>query len=147
MFTEDLVNRQEFEELRDLPGKEVVDDIVYREEENLPEGVFCIDSVRVANALGHDVIVEGFFHRAIKRVSFTFVLAGTGPICRFEVNGPIHGNAGRTHKHDLCTDRCPEQNLPHVTARPDLNDLGPSELWQRICKLARIDHTGSIVLP
>jgi hypothetical protein len=136
------VDRDEFERLRDLPDKEIADDIVYRTDKNLPFGVFRTDQVKVNNSLDYPVVVEGHFTQATGAVVFNFFLEGTGPICRFEVNSTIHGDAGRTHKHDLRTPRCPLQNLPYATARPDMEGLGPKELWELICQRTKIVFTG-----
>jgi len=141
------VDRAEFELLRDLPGKEVTEDIVYRTDKHLPTGVYRTDQVAVENSLNLQVVLEGFFTPATGAVVFNFFLVGTGPICRFEVNNTIHRDCGRTHKHDLRTPRCPSQNLPHAIARADLNGLGPRELWALICQHTKIVHTGRFDLP
>ncbi len=141
------MDRDEFILLRDLPDKEVAEDLIFRAERNLPEGVYRTGQVGVENSLAYPVVVEGHYTRATKAVTFTFILEGTGPICRFDVNSTIHGDAGRTHKHDLRTPRCPAQNLPHAVARRDLENLGPRELWELICRLVKIRHTGRLELP
>jgi hypothetical protein len=143
----DPVDRDEFELLRDLPNKEVTQDIVFRKDKNLPPGVFRTDQVRVENALDYNVVVEAHFTPLTGATVFNFFLEGTGPICRFEVNSTIHGDAGRTHKHDLRTPRCPSQNLPNALARPDFEGLTSRELWGLICRHARIIHTGQLELP
>lgn len=136
------MDRADFVLLRDLPGKEVVEDVVFRTDKHCPECVLRCDQVRVENSLEWPVFVEGHLNLKTEGVTFNFVLEGTGPICRFDVNGTIHGDAGRTHKHDLKTARCPAQNLPQAVARADLEGLDARKLWELICRHAKIVHTG-----
>ena len=56
------------------------------------------DQIAVENSLGWDVLLNGTYKPDIPAISFNFVIRGVGPVCRIDVNGTIHGPAGRTHK-------------------------------------------------
>jgi hypothetical protein len=138
------MDRAEFETLRDLPHKQVVDDITFTPK-NATTLVF--QDVPVANALGLDLVLNGSFKPDIPAVKYNFSIKGVGPICRVDVNGSIHGTEGRTHKHDLQTDSCPRKNLPTAKARPDLERLTALQVWQKVCAMANIQHTGRFEEP
>lgn len=140
------IDRAQFEALRDLPCKVIASDIVFQSgRDTRPNLTF--DSIAVDNSLGHDVVLNGTYKPGIPSITFNFVLRGVGPICRVDVNGTIHGDAGRTHKHDLTATGDPRLNLPHAIARPDLEDISVWEVWQMLCQQAKITHTGLFVDP
>lgn len=140
------MNRQEFEQLRDLPGKRITADIVFSSHSKAgPNRVF--EQVQVENSLELDVVLNGTYKPDIPSITFNFVIRGVGPICRIDVNGTIHGAAGRTHKHDLQRDSDPRTNLPDVVPRPDLVGKSPREVWEILCKQAGMIHTGNFVDP
>ncbi len=135
------MTRVEFEQLRDLPDKVIVSDIEFiASEGSHPNLVF--DQVPVENSLGWDVVLNGTFKPEIPAIVFNFVLRGIGPICRVCVNGQIHGNAGRTHKHSLQVPEDTRLNLPQAVARPDLEGKNPAEVWDILCRQAKIEHRG-----
>lgn len=135
------MNRQDFEQLRDLPEKRISSDIHWMApRDGKPNLIF--EQVVVENSLGLDVVVNGTFKPDIPSVTYNFVLRGVGPICRVDVNGPIHGNAGRTHKHDLRRDADARNNLPTAVARADLDNVTPRDVWSTICTQANIRHIG-----
>jgi hypothetical protein len=135
------MNRQEFEHLRDLPGKRVTADIVWTSPPGgRPNLVF--DQVVLENSAEWDVVLNGTYKPGIPSVTFNFVLRGIGAICRVDVNSTVHGDAGRTHKHDLRDETDPRANLPHAAARPDLTDKSAREVWLDLCQRAKIKHTG-----
>ena len=136
------MNRNEFEQLRNLPGKRITVDIAFTAtRDGKPNLVF--DQVAVANDLGWDVLLNGTYKPDIPAISFNIVIRGLGPVCRVEVNGPIHGDAGRTHKHDLRNDEDPRLNLPDVVARPHLEGRSAREVWETLCRQANIIHEGT----
>lgn len=140
------MTRAEFVQLRDLPDKRVREDIRFVESnDSRPNRVFS--DIQIENSLGLDVRVNGTYKPDIPALSLNVTVRGVGPICRVEVNGTIHGPAGRTHKHDLRVERCPRKNLPHAVARPDLVELSPREVWEVLCREARIAHVGHFVDP
>ena len=63
------------------------------------------------------------------------------------VNGTIHPNAGRTHKHDLRKDSDPRNNLPTAIERPDLAGKSIKEVWDILLQQANITHTGTFNEP
>ena len=136
------MNRNDFELLRNLPGKVISADVEFVvRTDSRPNLTF--EQVRVENDLGYDVTLNGTYKPLIPSVTINFVIRGVGPICRIDVNGPKHGDAGRTHKHDLREEECPRRNLPHAVPRPDLADKTPTEVWRIIREQANIVHTGA----
>jgi hypothetical protein len=135
------LNRQEFEQVRDLAGKQITADIVWASPRDAKPNL-TFDSVPLENALEWDIVVNGTYKPDIPAVTFNFVLRGAGPICRVDVNGAIHGDAGRTHKHDLQKETDPRNNLPIAIARNDLAGKTAAEVWKDICQRANILHTG-----
>lgn len=138
------MNRVEFEHLRDLPDKEISQDIIF-----LPKNstTMSFTEVPVVNSLGVELVINGSFVPDIPAIKFNFCIQGIGPICRVEVNSSRHGNAGRTHKHSLQKDNCPRKNLPHADARPDLENKSAREVWETLCQQAKINHSGLFVDP
>jgi hypothetical protein len=140
------VTKLEFEQLRDLPDKVIKADIEFvAANETSPNLIF--EQVEVSNSQNWEILLNGTFKPDIPSVTFNFVLRGVGPICRFCVNGQIHGAAGRTHKHSLDDASDPRLNLPKAAARPDLNGKTPREIWQILCQQANIKHTGNFKDP
>jgi hypothetical protein len=41
----------------------------------------------------------------------------------------------------------PVNNLPHVIDRPELGTQSIHDAWRTICRQARINHVGVLVLP
>jgi len=141
------VDRYDFTQLLKAQGKEITADIEFVEDRRLPKEVLVFDNVSVRNYQDHDIVVNGRYDRRTKATVFNFVLRGEGPICRVEVNGLAHSEAGRTHKHELKNEGDPRKHLPYAAARPDLEGKSPLEIWQDLCKRARIEHSGSFVDP
>ncbi|MEK7730121.1 MAG: hypothetical protein AAB354_17065 [candidate division KSB1 bacterium] len=140
------MTRQDFEKLRDLPNKKIASDISFeKKKETAPNFIF--EQVPLENSLGMDVILNGTYKPAIPAVTFNFVLRGVGPICRLCVNGTMHKNAGRSHKHELLQDDDPRLNLPTAIARPDLEGKSVKEIWETLCQQAGIMHTGKFIAP
>lgn len=142
------MNRIEFERLRDLPDKKIKADIKFTlKKETSPNLTF--DNIPLQNSLDWDILLNGTYKPNIPSVTFNFVLRGTGPICRLDVNGQVHRSVGRTHKHSLQqeSDSKPSENLPHADARPDLADKSVREIWETLCKQAKIIHEGTFTPP
>ncbi len=108
---------------------------------------WTFEGVAVSNALEWDVALNGTYKPDVPAVTFNFSIRGIGPICRVDVNGPIHGAAGRTHKHDLRREEDPRRNLPSADARPDLAGKTPRQIWEDLCQRAQIQHTGRFIDP
>jgi len=105
------------------------------------------EQVKVENTLGYEVHLNGTFKPQIPSVTYNFVLKGVGPICRIDVNGTIHKEAGRTHKHDLRRESDPRNNLPTAVARPDLEGRSAREIWTILCEQANITHNAEFHNP
>ena len=140
------MNRQEFEQLRDLPGKRVAADIRFAAVKGASPNLL-FSEVPVENSLGLEVVLNGTYKPALPAVTFNFVLRGTGPICRVTVNGTHHKDAGRTHKNDLRREEDARLNLPSALARPDLDGKTAREVWQTLCQQANIEHVGEFHPP
>ncbi len=140
------MNRSEFEQLRDLPGKTITADITYSNKDS--SDVYSFGQVRVYNDLGIEVILNGSYIPDIPTIKFNFhsVIAG-GAICRVEINGKPHKDAGRTHKHSVQYDSCARRNLPIAVARPDLEGKTLLEIWNYLCEQANIEHIGRFIEP
>ncbi len=132
------MNRNDFQALRHLDDKQVVDDIEFRGSgPNLSFG-----NILVHNSMGHVILLNGAYSPRTKKVTYNFVLKDVGPICRVDVNGPVHRDKGRTHKHELTDEEDPQKNLPEADARPDLEGKTPRQIWEVICREAKIGHKG-----
>lgn len=138
------MDKSEFEALRDLPDKVIKADIVFT-----PKNATTLffQDVPVSNSLDLEVVLYGTFKPDIPTVTYNFVLKGVGPICRIDVNGTIHKDQGRTHKHGLQKDSCPRNNLPQAQNRPDFEKLTAKEAWDKICGMANITHEGRFEEP
>ncbi len=142
------MNRTEFEQLRNLPDKFIEEDIVFVPSKNISTVLEC-EQIKVENSLGISLILNCSYIPDIPRLKFNFHVQGVGAICRFEVNGKVHGEAGRTHKHYLVNESCSRKNLPEADPRPDLALLvySPKEIWNKVCEQSRIVHLGELVEP
>ena len=140
------MTRQEFVALRDLPGKMINADIVWRSERGTrPNKVF--NKIPVVNSLGHVVWLNGTYKPNLHAVTYNFVLEGVGAICRIDTNGTLHADAGRTHKHDLQQPDDPDRNLPAAVVRLDLENKSAREVWRVLCSQANIVHRGTFADP
>jgi len=142
------MDRNEFEALRDLKGKRITDDVVFKECRGHANNLI-FKKIIIHNSLGIPVELNGEYKPSHSAFSLTFIEKGKGPICRFDVNSNTHGNVGRTHKHSLThpKDQMAKQNLPHATARIDLEGLSTSEIWAIMCEQANILHEGTFYAP
>ncbi len=138
------MDRSAFERFRDLPDKEIADDIVFKKEN---VNAMSFDNIKVLNSMGIDLLLNGKYKPNIPSIRFNFYVRGIGPICRIEVNGSVHGESGRTHKHSLHKASCPRRNLPYTEPRADLENRNSEEVWQIVCKQSKINHRGNFVKP
>jgi hypothetical protein len=141
------VTREEFVQLRKMDGKTISSDIEFVRNSRLVEDVLCFEKVPVENYLDLEVLLNGSYDRRTGETTFNFVVQGVGPVCRVDVNGNEHGDAGRNHKHELQKESCPRRNLPFAEPRPDFADKTPREIWDQLCLQAKIDHTGKFIDP
>jgi hypothetical protein len=140
------VTRTEFEQLRDVPDKLIAGDLSFSLKKN-SRPLCILESVPVENTLGVDLLIGGHYNPELSKIVFTFHVRGVGPICRVCINGREHPGAGRTHKHDLINEDDPSGNLPHAVERPDLAKKAIHDAWVTVCRQAKIEHQGNLVLP
>ena len=138
------MNRAEFEELRDLPGKRIVGDIVLkRKKEGSTVLVSVVVPIEVDSAVVANLYVE--FNEATEAKTVNVAIVGTGPVCRLDVDGKVHKPAGRSHKHSLVTPECPSDNIPrNVLDRSDLSGMSLEQVFAEFCEMAHIDHIGTL---
>ena len=140
------MDKAEFELLRDLAGKTISGDITFvADSHTSPSLIF--GNIPVENSLDIDLLLNGRYNPEVGTLVFNFVAKLVGPICRVCVNGSVHKDAGRTHKHSLRKDRDPASNLPFAIARPDLAAKSPKEVWEILCVEAHITHSGTFTSP
>ncbi len=106
------------------------------------------EDLEIHNANGVDLILNITYNPEVGSKTFNVHVRGVGPICRLDVDGTVHGDAGRSHKHALLTERCPDRNLRDgVQSRQDLSGRSVREVFAEFCALAQIAHTGNFDAP
>jgi len=142
----DPMNRAEFEQLRDLPDKRIEGNITFSTKKG-SRPIHVIEPLAVQNSLGIDLVLQGSYNQEIKKLTLQFLVRGTGPVCRFCINGRRHRGLGRTHKHDLHEEDDPARNLPTAVKRADLSGPPLESVWRTVCEQAKIVHNGTFDLP
>jgi hypothetical protein len=141
-----MISRQDFESLRDLPNKTIKENIIFKEDKNVsPNLIF--EKVKIHTSLDYEIELNGTYKPSHDSVTFNFIQRGVGPICRFDVNSTVHGDAGRTHKHSLHKESDQRGNLPVAHSRPDLEGKSVEEIWKMICRQSKIQHQGRLIFP
>ena len=141
------VDRADFERLRDFPGKVIRGDIKFVQRKQMAPA-FVADGIEIENSSGIALRLNINFNPDASSKTFNVFAVGIGPICRLDVDGPMHRPVGRSHKHSLQTERCPERNLPdQVTDRGDLSGKSLDELFGIFCKMAKVEHDGAFLAP
>lgn len=141
------MNRTEFEAIRDIPGKVIRGDIrLSRRQATAP--ALVADGIVIENAAGAELRLNISFNPAVGSKTFNVHVPGLGPICRLDVDGTAHRPAGRSHKHSLISERCPDRNLRDgVDDRPELEGKPLTEVFAVFCAMAGISHEGSFDFP
>lgn len=140
------MNRAEFEELRDLPGKRIVRDVTLKRKK---EGSVVYASGAVPIEADCSAVANLYveYNDATESKTVNVMIVGVGPICRLDVDGKIHRPAGRSHKHSLRTPECPSDNLPlAVIDRTDLSGQSLQRVFAEFCAMAHIEHDGTITI-
>ena len=140
----------EFEQLRALEDKEIIDDLEFTVTAN-PDIYRCEKNLGTFN--GHEVILNATYYDHIPSVTFNFRVKGFKAICRYCINDTGHkdkqtGRLTRTHKHTPETEDCFRNNLPLVTERTEFTIAGFQDveiIWRSICNEANILHGGKII--
>lgn len=143
MVVSETVNRTQFEAVRDVPGKVIRADIRFSRRQAL-----TVEGIVITNDAAVDLRLNITFNPEVGSKTFNVHVPGVGPICRLDVDGPAHRPAGRSHKHSLRTERCPDRNLPDgVVDKPELSGQSVRELFDFFCELAQIRHEGTFEAP
>lgn len=141
------MTRTEFEALRDLPGKKILDDIKFVERRPTAP-LLVADDIPIENEHGIDARMSLTFNPDIPSLNINVHVLGVGPICRVDANGAPHRPAGRHHKHALQGEHCPRRNLPDgVVDMPELAGKTVRQLFERFCLMASIEHLGTFEAP
>ncbi len=141
------MNRTEFEGLRDIPDKVIREDIRFsRRQATMP--ALIADGIAIRNSGDVDLRLNITFNPEVGSKTFNVHVPGVGPVCRLDVDGPAHRPAGRSHKHALQSERCPDRNLPDgVSDRPDLSGKSLRDLFDVFCELGKITYEGTFESP
>jgi len=141
------VNRTQFEALRNLAGKVIVEDIRFVKSKPMSP-LLVAENIRISNDSGVDARLTIHYNPQVGAKTFNVHIPGVGPICRLDVDGPPHRPAGRCHKHSLQTERCPGRNLPDgVADLPKLSGRSIRALFVEFCTMASIIHSGELETP
>lgn len=141
------MDRTTFEALRDLSDKAIDADIKFSKRTSLAP-LLVAEGIRIENAEGVDLVMSVYFNPEVGSKTINVHVPGVGPVCRLDVDGPAHRPAGRSHKHSLQGERCPDRNLPDgVIDRQDLAGNSVKEVFDEFCRMARIAHTGQFDEP
>jgi hypothetical protein len=140
------MNRTEFEAVRDIAGKVIRADIRFSKRQASAPALTA-ENVEIENSSGVELRLNVTYNPEVGSKSFNVHVPGVGPICRLDVDGPAHEPAGRSHKHALRHERCPDRNLPQVVDRPDLSGRSVRDLFDVFCEMAQIVHQGAFDAP
>jgi hypothetical protein len=135
------MTRNELEALRDLAGKRITQDVRFAKRQALRPVVEA--DVPIENDQGVDLRMNIHFDPETGAKTVNVYVPGTGPICRLDVDGTRHGDAGRSHQHALSTKRCPDRNLADgVVPRPDLSGRSMRHVFEEFCRMANLHFSG-----
>lgn len=141
------MNPTEFETIRDIPGKRIKRDVRFSKRKSHLLAL-TLDNVPIGNDAVADRRLNITYNPETGSKTFNVQVSGVGPICRLDIDGPEHKHVGRSHKHALHTERCPDRNLPReVQGRSDLDGMSMRDLFGEFCTLADIEHEGSFEAP
>lgn len=141
------MDRTTFEALRDLPGKVISGDIRFARRAVLAP-LLVAEGIRIDNTDGVELVLTVSYNERVGSKTINVHVPGLGPICRLDVDGPAHRPAGRSHKHSLQKERCPDRNLPDgVIDRPDLAGSTLRQVFTEFCRIADIKHLGQLDTP
>jgi hypothetical protein len=130
-----------------LPDKRLKADIKFVAKRQTSP-LLVAEELRIENSMELDVRMSLHFNPEVGSKTINVHIAGIGPICRLDVDGPRHAPCGRSHKHSLQTARCPDQNLPTgVLDRPDLSGKSMIEVFREFCAAAAITYDGEFEVP
>lgn len=141
------MNRRDFEALRDLPGKIISVDIRLAQKQST-HPLLTADRIPIQNNQGVTLWMNINFNPETGAKGLNVTLAGEGPICRLDVDGSCHGDAGRSHKHSVQDENSIRRGLREgVIPRADLSGKSLKEIFSDFCAAANIIHYGSFEEP
>ena len=141
------MNLTEFEALRDVPDKVIKGDIRFTKRQATAP-VMVAEGIPIENGHGTDLRLNITYNPEVGSKTFNVHVPGLGPICRLDIDGTNHRDAGRSHKHALRGERCPDRNLPdNVVARSDMSGRSVKEAFDEFCKLGQITLKGTFFAP
>lgn len=137
------MERSEFNHLRDLQGKVIEDDIILeRSKENSP---LLTTTVSIKNTGNTDVKIRIEWNEKTDSKTVNVMVAGTGPICRLDIDTKAHKPYGTSHKHSLSTPDCPHPSINlgnKIEDRSDLSGKSIEEIFKDFCQRSNITHHG-----
>lgn len=141
------MNRRDFEALRDVPDKRIVVDIRLGPKQ-ATQPLLTMDRIEIENSQGVQIWMNINFNPESGAKGINVTLVGEGPICRLDVDGSVHGAAGRSHKHSVQDEMSISRSLRDgVVPRPDLGGKTLREVFDSFCAAANIAHVGTFYDP
>lgn len=141
------MDRNEFEHLRDLPGKSINGPIVLKGKPGHAPELYATDVV-IENDAGADLLMDVSFNPETDKKTVNVRERGVGPICRLDVDGPAHRPVTGCHKHSLQKPDCPKNNLPlEVKDRADLSGKSIQDVLDEMCRLGSIEGNPQVQTP
>ncbi len=102
-------------------------------------------NIRIESSLGVDLILSISYNTETECKNLNVHVLGVGPICRLDVDDQPHGDVSGSHKHELETDSCPDENLKRgVIDRSDLGGKSVQELLGELCRIGGISNLPEI---
>ena len=136
------LSQQEFESILADDTKEIVQDLVWGEDENRsPAREF---RATVASATGYPLFVVGRYNPMAGTLSYALIHRGAGRIYALDLGANHHNpdcnRIGEKHKHRWTEASGDKQAyVPEDITEPWDR---PVEVWKQFCTEARIRHTG-----
>jgi hypothetical protein len=148
LWGEQRLNRNEFNDLRDLDAKRIDANIIFSPRKQHPS-ILSAEGIVIVNEVGVDAVLEIHYNpESDSKVFSVMVPSAGGQICRLCVDGNPHPPCGRSHKHSLGTPECPKQNLKsEVVDLPALAGKPIDELFEEFCRMAKIQFNGEFNAP
>jgi hypothetical protein len=141
------MNRDRFEQLRDLPGKRIAGPITFSKKQ-ATQPMLHADNISIDNSLGAPLKMNINYNPETGAKGINVVHVGEGPICRLDVDGAEHRDRGRSHKHRVEGDTSVRRHLADgVVARPELAGKPLREVFAIFCQQANITFEGEFAAP
>jgi hypothetical protein len=139
------MNRDEFQCLQRTQNKCINEDVDFHVSRGRDEMDFY--DVRILTDAVDGIKLAGHYNCKVGSVTYNISVEGVGPICRYDVNRPIHRDAGRYHVHELTHPEDPRRQLPHAIKREDLIGLTARQVFEKLCLEWNVTHVGTFFEP